>query len=95
MPGKVDRFYEAQAGLLSAFHELTELAAACSLTGNSTLGRKLLSLAYRIDADSKVCQEIFSEQMDELLSATRQGTANMLSGVMAGIRIGQGDPAKP
>jgi hypothetical protein len=91
----VERFHEARAGLLSAFHELVELANACSIMGNDVLGRKLLALAYRIDEDSKTCQEVFNEQMDELLSATRQGTANMLSGVMAGIRIGQQDPAKP
>lgn len=83
----LDKFRSAMACLSGVAWELRDLSKAMARTGNTIVHDELSMQAGEILTAVDAANECWNEALQDGVDTARQGTANVITAILAGIRI--------
>jgi hypothetical protein len=84
---------EAKSEIRCAVVELENLADALELSGNPILAKKLQSIADRVHNADVMHDEAYCDMFNAWRAAVQQGTENMVSAALAGLKLTRSEEA--
>lgn len=83
-----EKFHLAVKKIECAQSTLQTIVDALITVGNEHLATKMFKLVSEIDRAVEDIRDVVNDNNTELFKMAQQGTANMLNGVLAGIKLG-------
>lgn len=90
----IKKFFKADDAAHKGIYHIEFLANAFSITGNKEVSKELCEIANGLRKNIEEMRKLFDEELRRSVEVAEQNSANVLNGVLAGIRLKEKDDTK-